>query len=231
MHGTSKASEAPPPSQPLREVEQARRARRLIEQAEKETADRDLRFVLLVGALHLARSIVEHWYTMADTIPSRIDKTGPEAADLAKRLRREFETIFCRARRYDLLTELRGWDYHWGPVRHPETVGPNDSYGQGAPLTLSTGPNANSSVALRMDTMELETRGSGKRVGRKNYYRIQGGRFVDFEASEVLPLELALREFLDDLPALVQQAENIPEVQAYIATLWTPPPPSQGSAG
>src|SRR4051812_22026339 len=102
----SEDSELPPASQPVREVEQARRARRLIELAERETADRDLRFILLMGALHLARSVVEHWYTMADVVPPRINKTGRDAADLAKRLRQDFEAIFCRARRYDLVTEL-----------------------------------------------------------------------------------------------------------------------------
>jgi hypothetical protein len=205
-------------SQP-RDVEQARRARRLIELAEAENSDRDLRFIILMGALHLSRSIVEHWYTRAEgAIATRIGKTGGEAAELAKRLRSDFEAIFSRARRYALLTELRGWDYHWGPVHHPETIGPNDSYGEGAPLTISTGPNANSSAKLRMDTMELETTGSGKRIGRKNYYRIQANRFVDFETSQALPLEIALREFLDDLPNLVEEVKRIPEVQAYFAT-------------
>jgi len=215
MTADSQVSEGPPARC---EVEQARRARRLIESAEQEAGDRDLRFILLVGALHVARSIVEHWYTLADVIPPRIDKSGSEASDLAKRLRDEFGMIFGRAPRYDMLTELRGWDYHWGPLRHPETVGENQTYGQGAPLRLSTGPNPNSSISVDINRNVTAT-GSAKLVGRKNYYQIHAGRFVDAASGEALPLDVALREFLEDLPARVDEIRQIPEVQAYMATL------------
>ena len=200
-------------------LEQIRRARRLLDLAEAQSADRDSRFLTLLGALHLSRAIVEHWYTIADLIPARLNKKGKEADVLTKKLREQFETVFARGRRYALVTDLRDWDFHWRPLTNPETVGPGITLGQGAPMILSTGSNPKSGAVLRGDTMEVITWGSGKRVGRTNYVRIKGQRFVDFEASELISLKLALEQFLADLPSLIAEVAEIAEVKAYFATM------------
>jgi len=83
-------------------------------------------------------------------------------------------------------------------------------------MRLSTGPTPNSSVAYRGANF-VETTGSGKRVGRSNYYQITQQRFVDLEASdEALPLSVAIGEFLEDMPACIAQIQGVPEVDAYI---------------
>ena len=94
------------------DAEQIRRARVLIDAS--HNVDADTKFIFLVGALYLARSIPEHWYMIADEISIEL-YTGEERSDIAKRLRTEFEGVFKTARRYALITDLRQWDYHWEP--------------------------------------------------------------------------------------------------------------------
>jgi hypothetical protein len=154
-------------------------------------------------------------------IPIRLNKKGKEAADTAQRLLSEFESIFSTARRYTLLTELRRWDFHWEPLRNPETVDPNVTYSRGAPLRLSTGSVPGSSAAflpLNAPGSQVITTGSGRRVGRTNYYQIQHSRFVDFERSELVPLDLAIGEFLEDMPACILSLLSKPEVIEYKKT-------------
>lgn len=197
---------------PPRDAEQIRRARVLLEQA-KAAELSDTQFVLRIGALHLARSIPEYWYTVAELIPQVLNKTGREKADLAQRLRDEFEEVFYTARRYELLTDLRQWDFHWEPLINAETMGPGCTYGRGAPLRLSAGPGAGNAVYT--SARGLVTTGSGRRVGRANYYRIQKSRYVDFQRSEAVPLELAIREFIDDLPTCIGELLRKPEFIEY----------------
>lgn len=199
-----------------RDAEQIRRARLLLGSA-VTAGNFDAQFVLEVAALHLARAIPEYWYTTAQQIPMRLNKEGKEGAELSRRLLAEFEEVFSVARRYDLLTELRRWDFHWEPLRNPATVEPNCTYGRGAPVRLSTGPNANSSAAL-IGGHQLFTAGSGRRVGRSNYYQIHQNRFVDFGVSEAVPLALAVGEFLDDLPSCIAKLLEKPDVIAYRKT-------------
>jgi hypothetical protein len=90
-------------------------------------------------------------------------------------------------------------------------------YGRGAPLKLTTGPNANSSACYIGGTHKVFTTGSGRRIGRTNYYQIQQCRFVDFERSEAVPLALAIREFLEDIPDCIQRILAIPEVAKFVA--------------
>jgi hypothetical protein len=200
-----------------RDWEQMRRARVLLDASAK--ADQpDTRFVLLVGALHLSRAVPEYWYTIAEQMPTRLNKEGKEASELAKRLLEEFEEVFQTARRYALLTDLRRWDFHWEPLIDPATVAPNCTYGRGAPVRLSTGPTPNSSVSFFAGN-QLVTTASGRRIGRTNYYQIQQCRYVDFERSEALPLDLALGEFLEDLPGCILRILEKVEVIEYLKTL------------
>lgn len=82
-------------------------------------------------------------------------------------------------------------------------------------MCLSPGPNPNSSATLLAGNRVITT-GSGRRIGRTNYYQIRQNRFVDFEASEALPLGLAIRQFLDDLPACITTILQKPEVTEYL---------------
>jgi hypothetical protein len=52
-------------------------------------------------------------------------------------------------------------------------------------------------------------------VGRSNYYQIAQRRFVDPERSEALPFELAIRQFIEDLPECVIEISRSPEVIQY----------------
>lgn len=201
-----------------RSVEQTRRALKLLELADV-SENPDTRFILQVGALHLTRAIPEYWYTTAAQIPSSLNMTGSEADQLKKRLVSEFESIFGAARRYELITDLRRWDFHWEPLINPKSIGPNGVYGRGAPLVLTTGPNARSSATYIGGTNEVLTTGSGRRIGRTNYYQIRQCRFVDFERSEAVPLALAIHEFLEDIPGCIERIMTIPEVARYAAEL------------
>lgn len=210
-------------SLPARDQEQIRRARKLISAA-KESQDGDLQFLMLVGALHLARSIVEHWMTtVGEVIPQEVRATGQARSDLVMQLRAMVTSIFEGARRYAIVTELRNWDFHWEPLINPAALPPSTTYGRGAPLQLSTGPVPKSSATFLADPHEVVTTGSGRQVGRKNYYRIQQNRFVDFEANQLVPLSVLISEFLDDLPRCIQQVIGIPEVAAFM-------PPQDGPA-
>jgi hypothetical protein len=212
-YGVSVESQQPHRNLPPATAEQLRRAMSLLDLAEA-TADLDMKFTLCVSALHLARAIPEHWYTVAENIPIELGKQGKERDEQAQQLRQEFEEIFKTARRYQLLSNLRQWDFHWEPVRNPLTIAPNCNYGRGAPMRLSTGPNKNSSVAYIGG--KVVTTGSGHRVGRSNYYQIQQNRFVDSQANEALPLGLAVRQFLEDVPNCISAIMQKPEVIADI---------------
>jgi hypothetical protein len=199
-----------------RASEQTRRALVLLDLA-RASENPDTQFILEVGALHLARAIPEYWYTAAEQVAACLNKTGSEAENLKKRLASEFEVIFRAARRYELITDLRRWDFHWEPLINPKAIGPNCTYGRGAPLKLTTGPNPNSSVCYIGGTNRVLATGSGRRVGRTNYYRIQKSRFVDFERSEAVPLGLAIREFLEDLPSCIERIMEISEVAEFVS--------------
>lgn len=182
----------------------------------KGSGDPDVQFTLEVGALHLARAIPEYWFTTAEQIASRLDKPGAEADQLKRSLGSEVESIFCTARRYKLITDLRRWDFHWEPLVNPKAVGANCVLGRGAPLRLTTGPNPKSSVIYIGGANKIVATGSGKRLGRTNYYQVRQGRFVDFERSEAVPLGLAIREFLDDMPQCIEQVLAIPAVAKHV---------------
>jgi hypothetical protein len=192
---------------------QIHRATSLLDLAES-TEDLNTKFTLCVAALHLARAVPEYWFTVADNIPIELGKAGKKRSDLACRLRAEFDEIFKTARRYDLLSRLRDWDYHWEPLINPLTVPPNLTYGRGAPLRLSTGGSPNSSVAY-FGHGKLVSTGSGHRVGRSNYHQIRNNRFVDAERGEALPLGLAVRQFIEDLPRCIVEITQKPEVIQY----------------
>jgi hypothetical protein len=153
---------------------------------------------------------------VANNISIELSKKSADRNALRQRLLDQFEDIFRTARRYDLLTTLRQWDYHWEPIRNPATFGPGEIYGRGAPLRMATGPGPGSVTYTGGN--QLVTTGSGRRVGRSNYYRIQNSRYVDFECSEALPLQLALRQFIEDLPNCVTQILAKPEVFEYLSS-------------
>lgn len=201
-----------PPSQ-RGSLEQIRRARVLLDAASSHP---ETVFFFLVGALQLARAVPEYWYTIARLIPTRLHKPDEQATE--KRLVTEFVQTFEAARRYTLLTELRNWDFHWEPLMNPAAIAPDFEWSRGAPVVLSTGPNPKSSAAL-LPGNKVITTGSGRRVGRSNYYTITQCRYVDFERSEAVPLDLAIREFLDDLPGCVAKILEKPEVVEYLKTL------------
>jgi hypothetical protein len=197
--------------------EQLRRARRLVEAA-KECTDGDLQFILLVGALYLGRSVVEHWMTtVGEVIPQESAVEGAARDELAKRLRATAAGIFEQTKRFAVISEIRHWDYHWEPLINPLTLPATTTYGRGAPLRLSTGPAPNSSVTFLGGAHKIVTTGSGRQVGRKNYYRIHQNRFVDFETSQAVPLLILITEFLDDLPSRIHQVMELPEVVKYLA--------------
>jgi hypothetical protein len=196
-----------------RDAAQMRRVLDLLDVA-TNTQDPNSKFAVQVGALHLTRSIPEHWYTTADQIPISLNKQGKDADELSKRMRAEFEAIFLKARRYELLSALRHWDYHWEPLLHPQAIPESSTYGRGAPVKLSTGPIPNSSVTFLAGN-RLSTTGSGRRVGRTNYYQIHRCRFVDSSRSEALPLELAIREFVEDLPECILEILAKSEIAEY----------------
>lgn len=178
---TKRESSLPPAT-----AEQLRRATTLLDLVET-TENLDTKFTLCIAALHLARSIPEYWFTVADNIALELHLEGKERNDLTRRLRQEFDEIFKTARRYELLSRLRDWDYHWEPVTNPLAVPPNCTYGRGAPMRLATGKSPNSSVAY-LGGGKVVTTGSGHRVGRANYHQIQQNRFVDPTCDQVLPL-------------------------------------------
>lgn len=210
-------SESDAPQLPPATAEQLRRAVVLLDLADKTTGG-DAQFIQRVGALHLARSIPEYWFTVAEQIPIDLKVKGKERDDMKQRLLKEFEAIFKSARRYDLLTTLRQWDYHWEPMINPLTIGVNCTYGRGAPVRLSTGPGKGSATFLPSHPPEdqLHTTGSGRRVGRANYYRIHQNRYVDFETGEAVPLGIAIRQFIEDMPRCVATVLAKPEVSRYL---------------
>jgi hypothetical protein len=194
-------------------VEQLRRVSLLLELAAGiENADE--RFVQYVATLHVARSIPEYWFTVADNISIDSGKKGAEKNSLRQRLLDQFEDIFRKARRYELLTTLRQWDYHWEPIRNPATCGPGEIYGRGAPLRMAAGPSPGS--VSYTGGNQLITTGSGRRIGRSNYYRIQSCKYVDFDRSEAVSLGLALQQFVEDLPRCMLEILAIPEVTEYL---------------
>jgi hypothetical protein len=192
---------------------QIRRASDLLDLSAKAD-DRNVQFALQVGALHLARSIPEYWFTAAEQIPADIGKTGSETEELKRRLRSDFECVFETARRYKLLTELRSMDFHFEPLVDPLTVGMNGTYGRGRPMKLAAGPGPGSVAYFGGNT--LVSTGSGRRVGRKNYYQIQKCRFVDFEREEAVPLDTAIRQFLEDVPACIAKLSATPEFIEWV---------------
>jgi hypothetical protein len=123
------------------------------------------------------------------------------------------EEVFSRARHYRLIDALRRWDFHWEPLQDPGRFNVDDVVRRGAPMKLSTGPNPNSVAGVA--GFEPFFAGSGRRLGRANYYEIQKSAFVDEEAALAVPLGHAVREFLDDLPSCHAAAMAIPEIKAY----------------
>jgi hypothetical protein len=204
----SEANELPPAT-----IEQIRRVNVMLELAAKCESP-DAKFIQWVCALHLARAIPEYYYTLADSIAIELEKAGAARTALKDRLRKEFEAEFQSARRYKLVSELRHWDFHWEPIINAQTVAPGMTYGRGAPLKLSVGPGAGSATYSGSNT--LITTGSGKRVGRANYYQIKQSRYVDSEAGEALPLGMAIQQFLEELPNCIAAILAKPEVVAYL---------------
>ena len=194
-------------------AEQLRRALVLLDLSGK-LEDADAKFIQCVAALHLARAVPEYWYTVAENISIDSGKKGTDRNALKQRLLNDFENVFRTSRRYDLLSTLRQWDYHWEPIRNPRAFGPGAIYGRGAPVRLATGPGPGSVVFQSGN--QMTTTGSGHRVGRSNYYRIQHSRFVDFASDEAVPLELAIRQFIEDLPRCVAEILKWPEVIQYL---------------
>lgn len=209
QEGKPGVNELPPAT-----AEQIRRANVLLELA-GATEDADREFILCVGALHLARAIPAHYYTLIEDIPFELKIQGEERNAVLSDLKQKAEEIFSGARRYDLLTQLREWDFHRAPLENPQLYGPNGTIGHGAPLRLSTGPNKNSSVAY-LSGNRLLTTGSGRRLGRHSYYQIQQSRYRDFEGNEAVPLALAIREFLEDMPRCVAAVLQLPKVIEYL---------------
>src|SRR5690242_14178604 len=108
--------------------EQIRRARRLLAEA-AACQDGDLQFILLVGALHLSRSIVEHWLTIVgEKLPHESGLDGAELDQLKRNLRADVTSIFESTQRYEVISELRNWDYHWEPLVNPRTIPSNAIY-------------------------------------------------------------------------------------------------------
>jgi hypothetical protein len=200
------------PLMPEAEVIQANRARQLVELS-LQIESNELRFSLQVGALHLARSIPDYWYTIAKLVAQQSTLPDKEANGLRDRLSNLIEQIFLRASRYELIDTLRRWDFHWEPLLDPATFDSNHTYRRSAPMKLTTGPVPGSMAGI-VGTEEFFL-GSGRRVGRRNYYEIQQSRFLDESASEVLPLGLAILQFLDELPICRNEALAIPEIKAY----------------
>jgi len=207
MSEDAKRIELPPAA-----AEQIRRANVLLDLAEA-TEDVDSQFILRVGALHLARAIPEYYFALMEDIPLDLNPTKPDT-ELRKNLRKEAEAIFDEGRRFRLLTALRECDYHREPLLDARGIGPNATIGRGKPARFTTGPNKNSSVTF-LSGNRLITTGSGKRIGRSSYYQICQSRYKDPAHTESVPLALALREFLEDLPHCVAAILAMPEVNEY----------------
>jgi hypothetical protein len=207
---------------------QAARSRQLLHAARIEPA-RELQFTLEVSALHLARAIPDYWYTVANLVAQESQLPGREAKDLADCLSQSLEEVFTQARHYKMLDALRRWDFHWEPLKDPTTFQQGDVVRRGAPMRLTTGPTPNSSAGML--GFELFFTGSGRRLGRANYYEIQNRGFVDEEAAQSLSLQQAISEFLDDLPQCHVAALAIPEIQAYLGHPMRLPFPDHSNFG
>ena len=191
---------------------QIERALTLLRLAQTEEI-RSVQFTLEIAALHLARAIPDYWYTTARLVAQAANLPGSETKQLIDRLSSDLENIFMKARHYRMLDGLRRWDFHWEPLHDPQITNADDIYRRGAPMTLSTGPNPNSTAGI----IGLETyfTGSGHRVGRANYYEIQQRAFSDEDSSQVVSLGLAILRFLEDVPRCRVEALAIPEITAY----------------
>lgn len=191
---------------------QMERALLVLELARSEDR-RSVQFTLEIAALHLARAIPDYWYTTAVLVAKASGLPGSATKKLVDRLSTELEAIFLKARHYRMLDGLRRWDFHWEPLHDPALIDSRDVYRRGAPMTLSTGPNPNSSAGLF--GLETQFTGSGRRIGRANAYQIEQGAFVDEDSSQVVSLGLAISRFLEDIPRCRLEAIAIPEIKAY----------------
>jgi len=184
----------------------------VLERADSER-EPDARFALEVSALHLARAIPDYWYTVGELVAQESQLAGPESRELSSRLLGDMEAIFSSARHYKLIDSLRRWDFHWEPLRDPASFHIDDVVRRGAPMKLTTGPNPNSVAGVA--GFEPFFSGSGRRLGRANYYEIRHGAFVDEAAKLALPLGRAIHEFLEDLPSCQAAVLAIPEIKSY----------------
>ena len=191
---------------------QIERALVLLELAQSQQ-DRPTQFALEVAALHLARAIPDYWYTTARLVAQASNSTGVEAQKMIDGLSKQLEDIFVKARHYRMLDALRRWDFHWEPLIDPMETDSTDIYRRSAPMRLTSGTTPNSSAGVV--GFEPVFTGSGRRVGRANYYEVQQARFLDEEAGQVLPLTLAICQFLEDLPACGVEAMTIPAIKSY----------------
>lgn len=232
--GSSMTTDGPEPEKPfisipVRDAEQIRRARVMLATATAATDEHD-RFVFWVSALHFARAVPEYWFTTAENIPIDLRMDRKDWKRETTRLREAFAAEFAKARRFNLLSTLRHWDFHWEPLIDSRTIAPNTTYGRGAPLRLSTGKQPGSSVAWFGG--KIVATGTGGRVGRANYFQIHQNRYVDPDKPEALPLGLAIEQFLDDLPACIGEIAKLPDVIAYIkATTYVEPEQPDSSDG
>jgi hypothetical protein len=184
----------------------------VLERADSEPQP-EVRFALEVSALHLARAIPDYWYTVGELVAQEANLAGRESRELSGRLLQALEEVFSKARHYRLIDALRRWDFHWEPLQDPASFHIDDVVRRGAPMKLSTGPNPNSIAGVA--GFEPFFSGSGRRLGRANYYEIQKSAFVDEEVKLALPLRYAILEFLDDLPSCHAAAMAIPEIKVY----------------
>jgi hypothetical protein len=194
---------------------QAERAWGLLALAAQQQ-DPEQHFALQVGALHLARAIPDYWYTAAALIEHHSTLPSAEARSIATRIQAELESVFAHARHYTLIDALRRWDFHWEPLLDPSKFDPDLTLRRGAPMRLTTGPTPGSSAGV----MGFETvfTGSGRRLGRTNYYQVENSRFVDEDSQECLPLGLAISRFLEDVPGCCEQAAELADLKAFLAS-------------
>jgi hypothetical protein len=179
-------------------------------------SDQAMHFALQVGALHIARAIPDYWYTTASLAAQRSALSVSEAGALEKQLRSQVESAFAEAGHYALLDGLRRWDFHWEPLLDPRLCPPDLTLRRGAPMRLSTGPVPGSSAGLI--NFEPVFTGSGRRLGRANYYHVEQQSFVDEDTDECLPLGLIVQRFLEDVPAACERAKVIPDLASFLAS-------------
>lgn len=159
---------------------QASRARAILLIA-GQLSQSEEQFALEVSALHLARAIPDYWYTTAGLVALDARLSGRETRELADELSRNLEKIFSEARHYKMLDALRRWDFHWEPLKDPKNYSPKCIIRRGSPMKLTTGSAPGSSAG--MIGLEPFFSGSGRRIGRGNYYDIRDSAFFDEDCS------------------------------------------------